>query len=225
MQAKTAVLLGATGLTGGYLLQLLLADDRYEKVRAVVRKPLQQTHPKLEVKVIDFKNAAAFREAIGSGDIIFSCVGTTMKNVKGDKTLYRQIDYDIAADAAKYGAENGFSQYLLISAIGSNPSSSNFYVRLKGEVENAVRSFPYKAIHIFQPSLLMGDRKEKRIAEKIFQAIMPLFAILMIGGLQKYKPIHIAILAKAMRNAPFINETGVHIEQYKDIINLANQQQ
>ncbi|MFT3751051.1 MAG: NAD(P)H-binding protein [Agriterribacter sp.] len=224
MQAKTAILLGATGLTGSYLLQLLLADDRYEKVRAIVRKPLQQTHPKLEVKVIDFKNTPAFREAIGTGDIIFCCIGTTMKNVKGDKTLYRQIDYDIAVDAAKYGAETGFTHYILISAIGSDAGSSNFYVRLKGEVENAVRSFPYQAIHIFRPSLLIGDRKEKRVAEKIFQAVMPLFSFLLTGSLQKYKPINIAILAKAMRNAPFINKTGVHIELYKDIINLANRQ-
>ncbi|MFT3947706.1 MAG: NAD(P)H-binding protein [Agriterribacter sp.] len=224
MQAKTAILLGATGLTGNYLLQLLLADDRYEKVRAIVRKPLQQTHPKLEVKVIDFKNAQAFREAIGSGDIIFCCIGTTMKNVKNDKTLYRQIDYDIAADAAKYGSENGFTQYLLISAIGSNAESANFYVRLKGEVENAIQTFPYQSIDIFRPSLLMGDRKEKRIAEKIFQSIMPVFSFLMIGGMQQYKPIHITVLAKAMCNAPFVNKAGVHIEVYKDILNLANQQ-
>ncbi|MCC6287864.1 MAG: NAD(P)H-binding protein [Chitinophagaceae bacterium] len=224
MQAKTAVLLGATGLTGNHLLQLLLADDRYEKVRAIVRKPLQQSHSKLEVKVIDFKNEQAFKEAIGSGDIIFCCIGTTMKNVKGDKTLYRQIDYDIAVNAAKYGSENGFTQYLLISAIGSNAGSSNFYVRLKGEVEHAIQTFPYRSIDIFRPSLLMGDRKEKRIAEKIFQGIMPVFSLLMIGGMQQYKPIHITLLAKAMCNAPFVNETGVHIEVYKDILKLANQQ-
>lgn len=222
MQAKTAVLLGATGLTGSHLLQLLLEDDRYAKVRAIVRKPLQQAHPKLEVKVIDFRNKAAFREAIGTGDIIFCCIGTTMKNVKGDKTLYRQIDYDIAVHAAEYGAESGFSDYLLISAIGANANSSNFYVRLKGETENAVRAFPYKTVYIFRPSLLMGDRKESRTAEKIFQAIMPAFSFLLTGRLQKYRPVHIATLAKAMLNAPFTNHKGVHTEEYQQIKNLAN---
>lgn len=224
MQAKTAVLLGATGLTGSYLLSLLLADKRYERVRVIVRKPISITHPKLEVKIVDFSNEAQYRDAIGTGDVIFSCIGTTLKNVKGDKTLYRQIDYDIAINAAKFGIENGFTDYLLISAIGADANASNFYVKLKGEVENALQAFPYKTIYIFRPSLLMGDRKENRTGEKIFQAIMPAFSFLLIGSLQKYKPIHITTVARAMQNAPFANNTGVHIAEYQQIKNLAGQQ-
>lgn len=223
MQAKTAVLLGATGLTGKHLLYLLLADARYERVRVIVRKSIKQLHPKLEEIIVDFRNEAAFKEAIGTGDVIFCCIGTTMKNVNGDKTLYRQIDYDIAVNAAKFGAENSFSDYVLISAVGANAGSGNFYVRLKGEVENAVSAFSYKSVYIFRPSLLMGSRNETRTGEKIFQAIMPVFSFLMIGGFQKYKPIHIETLAKGMLNAPFTNNTGVHIEEYQQIKNLANQ--
>ena len=223
MQAKTAVLLGATGLTGNCLLSLLLEDERYEKVRAIVRKPISITHPKLEIKIIDFSNKSQYRDAVGTGDIIFCCVGATMKNVKGDKILYRKIDYDIAVDAARFGSENSFSHYILISAIGANVKSSNFYVKLKGEVEDAVQAFPYTSIYIFRPSLLMGSRKENRTGEKIFQAIIPVFSFLMIGSLQKYKPIHIAILARAMQNAPFTNNTGLHIANYQQIKNLAEQ--
>lgn len=223
MQAKTAVLLGATGLTGNYLLSLLLEDTRYEKVRIIVRKSINQPHPKLEESIVDFKNESAFREAIGMGDVIFCCIGTTMKNVNGDKVLYRQIDYDIAVNAAKFGAESRFSDYLLISAVGANANSSNFYIKLKGEVENAIAGFPYTSIYIFRPSLLMGSRKENRTGEKIFQAIMPAFSFLMVGALQKYKPIHITTLAKAMLNAPFTNNKGVHIEEYQQIKSLANQ--
>ena len=224
MQAKTAVLLGATGLTGSYLLSLLLDDKRYERVRVIVRKPISITHPKLEVKIVDFSNESQYKDAIGQGDIIFCCIGTTMKNVNGNKTLYRQIDYDIAVNAAKSGIENGFTDYLLISAIGANANASNFYVQLKGEVENAVKALPYKTIYIFRPSLLMGNRKENRTGEKNFQAIMPAFTFLMVGSLQKYKPIHIITLAKAMQNAPFANSSGVHTVEYKQIKNLANQQ-
>ena len=223
MQAKTAVLLGATGLTGSYLLSLLLEDDRYEKIRVIVRKTINPANPKLEEKIIDFSNEPAFRDAIGTGNIIFCCIGTTMKSVKDDKTLYRKIDYDIAVNAARWGAENGFSQYLLISAVGANADSSNFYVQLKGETEKAIRAFSYASIFIFRPSLLMGKRKEKRIAEKIFQTIMPVFSFLMIGSLQKYRPIHISTLAKAMQQAPFTNNEGVHIEEYQQILTLANQ--
>src|SRR5690606_25934626 len=115
MEAKTAVLLGATGLIGNHLLQLLLQDDHYSTVRALVRRPLPVIHPKLEVQITNFDDHDNFHRALGKGDTIFCCIGTTMEKVKGDKALYRRIDFDIPVHAAQWGVDNGFSQYLVVS--------------------------------------------------------------------------------------------------------------
>ena len=100
-----------------------------------------------------------------TGDCIFSCIGTTSSNVKGDKVLYRSIDFDIPVNAARFGSEAGFKQYLLVSAIGADAHSRIFYSRLKGEVEEVIATFPFDGLHIFRPSLLVGERKEKRLGE------------------------------------------------------------
>ena len=159
MQAKTAVLLGATGLTGNYLLHLLLADDYFAQIRVLVRKPFAFIHPRLEVCVTDFDDHNNFHRALGKGDTIFCCIGTTMKKVNGDKALYRRIDFNIPVHAAQWGIDNGFSQYLVVSAIGANAKSSNFYLSLKGSMEEAIHALPYTSLHIFRPSLLLGSRE------------------------------------------------------------------
>jgi len=218
MQAKTAVLLGATGLIGSHLLQLLLNNDRYTHVRAIVRKPLNINHPKLETCIVDFNNENAYPSATGTGDAIFCCIGTTMKNVKGDKALYRKIDFDIPVKAAQWGINNNFSQYLLVSAIGANSASSNFYIKLKGEVEDAISALNYPSAHIFRPSLLMGNRKEQRGMEKFLQKIFPAISFLLPA---KYKPVQAEDVAKAMLAASFITATGTSLHTYSNIISLA----
>jgi len=156
--------------------------------------------------------------AVGNGDVIFCCIGTTMKNVKGDKTLYRKIDFDIPVKAAKWGINNNFSQYLLVSAIGANAGSSNFYVKLKGEVEDAISPLNYSSLHIFRPSLLMGNRKEQRGMEKFMQKIFPALSFLLPA---KYKAVQAEDVAKAMLTASFTNNTGTALHTYNDIISLA----
>jgi uncharacterized protein YbjT (DUF2867 family) len=220
MQAKTAVLLGATGLIGNHLLQLLLQDDHYSTIRALVRSPLPVIHPKLEVLVTDFKDLHYFKTAMGEGDIIFCCVGTTMKKVNGDKALYHQVDVDIPVHAAQFGIDKGFSQYLVVSAIGANAKASNFYLRLKGNMEDSIHALPYPAIHIFRPSLLLGNREEVRKGERITQSVMPALSFLLPA---KYRAIQAKAVAKAMLAAAQSGKTGVNIYEYTQIKMLSAQ--
>ena len=165
MNAQTAVVLGATGFIGNMVVEELVKDSNFTTVRLLVRKPIPASHVKVQVVVTDFSNAEKFAADLGKGDCIFCCIGTTMKNVKGDKTLYRSIDYGIATDAAAFGLKAGFTKYLLVSSVGANAASSNFYVKLKGETEEAVKAMNYPALHILRPSFLMGERKEFRLLE------------------------------------------------------------
>ena len=169
MRPQTAVVIGATGMIGSCLVKQLLDDEDFSIVRVLVRKPLNEKHPKLEVRIIDFDNPHDFRAHLGTGDCIFCCIGTTMKRVGGDKIAYRKVDYDIAVNAAKFGEDAGFTTYVLVSSVGANAAASNFYLRLKGEVERAIRSIGFKSLHVFQPSMLLGNRAEYRFGETILQ--------------------------------------------------------
>lgn len=217
MQTQTAVIIGATGMVGGSLLQQLLQNDQFSSVRILVRKPVAYKHPKLEVKLVNFDDVESFNDGLGKADIIFCCVGTTQKKVKNDKTAYRKVDYDIPVTAAQMAAKNGFRKYLLVSAVGANPNSANFYLQLKGSVEEDISVLPFDSIHIFRPSLLMGNRQEKRTGEKIAQLVMPAISWLMAGPLRKYKPISAEKVAISMMKAALSAENGIHIYHYDDM--------
>ena len=214
MQPKSALIIGASGLVGSHLLQLLLNDSSIDKVRALVRHPLHISHPKLEEAIVDFNNMELYRQSIGKGDIIFSCIGTTMKKVKGNKTLYKQIDFDIPVNAARFGIEAGYQHFVLVSAHLANAKSSIFYNRLKGETEEIISTFPFQSIHIFRPSFLIGKRKEMRWLEITFGKLMEKIAFLLPDV---YKPIAAASVAKAMLNAVLKYQKGLHWYSYKDI--------
>ncbi len=198
MNGKIAVVLGATGLIGADLLRQLLADREFEKVRILVRRPVEPQDTKLETRVIDFNDPVQFREAVGSGDVMFSCIGTTNKKVKGDQDAYRKIDYDIPVHAATFAAASGFQKFLMISSAGANLKSSNFYLRLKGEVEEAVATIGIPSIAIFRPGFLIGNRKEKRTGEELMKSLMPVLSFLFIGPLKKYRPVKAEDLAAHM---------------------------
>jgi len=217
MQGKTAVLIGATGLTGSKLIQMLLDSTEYSTVNILVRRPVNIVHPKLNIRVVDFSNADEYYNALGTGDIIFCCIGTTMKKVNGNKKLYRTIDYDIPVNAAKWGMEKGFSRYSFMSAIGADSKSSNFYLRLKGEVEDNIRSLGYQAVDIFRPSLLLGNRREERGGERTAQIIFPLISFLFIRGWRKYKPVQAEAVARAMLKASLADNSGSNVYEYDGI--------
>ena len=217
MQTYSALLIGASGLVGSHLVKILLDHPQIHKVTILVRKPIGINHPKLEEKIIDFNELEQFEKAMGTGDFIFSCIGTTMKKVKGDKHLYRQIDFDIPVNAARFGAKAGYKKFMLVSAHLANSKSRIFYSRLKGETDEIVSTFPFQAIHIFQPSFLIGERKEKRWLELSFGKLMERIAAILPGN---YKPIQAKKVAEAMLSAALSNQKGTHIYHYQEMNQL-----
>jgi uncharacterized protein YbjT (DUF2867 family) len=194
----TATLIGATGLIGGHLLRLLQADPYFGTVRVLVRRPLDLQSPRTEVKLVNFADVESFRLGLEGSDLIFCAVGTTQKRVGGDEAAYRKVDFDIPVGAARWGREAGARHLLLVSSVGADASSRNFYLRLKGETENAVRESGMPAVSVFRPSMLLGERKENRPGERIGQAGMQLFSGLLTGSWRKYKPVQAEDVAAAM---------------------------
>jgi uncharacterized protein YbjT (DUF2867 family) len=205
---RTALLLGATGLVGGELLTLLLADADYRQVTVLVRRNLPQTHPKLGQRVVDFRDLTKAADAFNVDDV-FCCLGTTIKKA-GSQEAFREVDYTYPLESAKLAVRQGAGQYLLITALGANAKSSVFYNRVKGEVEAAIGALPLKSLHIFRPSLLLGDRQESRTGEKIATAVMKPLGFLLAGPLKKYRGIEARTVARAMLRTAKQNTTGRH---------------
>lgn len=218
MQSLTAVVLGATGLVGEQLVQQLLNDTAFSKVRILVRRQVELSHPKLEVEILNFDNIVEYRKKLGEGDCIFCCIGTTNKKVKGDKVAYRKIDFDIPVNAAKMGKDAGFTHYLLVSAVGANVDSANFYIKLKGEAEKEIAALGFQSFHAFRPGILLGKRKEFRLGESIGKGVMQALSILLVGGLKKYKGIEGVIVAKAMVANAKSGRKGMFVHHYGDMM-------
>jgi len=193
---KTAIVLGVTGLTGGILLQKLINDDRYDKIKLFSRKSTEVSHVKIEERIVDMlklKNHAKDFVA----DEVFCCIGTTNAKTP-DKNLYRTIDYGIPVSAAELSKINNINTFIVVSALGADSESSIFYNRTKGEMENAVLAFNIPKTHILQPSLIGGKRDEKRPGEFFFKMIMKVFNPLLFGKLKKYKMILPETIVSAM---------------------------
>jgi uncharacterized protein YbjT (DUF2867 family) len=225
MREKIATIVGATGMIGNYLLEALLKDDYFDTIRIIVRRPYQKTDPKMEVKLVDFNDAESFKLALEGTDTIFCCIGTTQKNVKGDNSLYRKIDYEIPLKAARFGKEAGCEKFIIITSVGANSHSSTFYLKLKGELENAIHSVGLETVHIFQPSMLLGERKEQRTAENLLQGSMKIISGLFFGPLRKFRAIHGKKVSRAMLNAAKKNDKGFFRYTYDDINKLAGEVQ
>jgi uncharacterized protein YbjT (DUF2867 family) len=217
---KTAVIIGATGLTGRYLLQHLLEDEDFEAVRILVRKPVEIQHAKLHQELVNFDDLDGLTQKFGNGVVIFCCIGTTLKKVNGNLSLYRKVDFDIPVNAAKIGKANNFKKYLVISSVGANAKSKNFYLKLKGELENELKRFSYESISIFRPGQLLGKRNEERKREKFFQSATNLLSVFLFGSLKKYHSIKADDVAKAMIAESKIDKKGVSIIEYKEIKKL-----
>jgi uncharacterized protein YbjT (DUF2867 family) len=191
---RTALVAGATGLIGNQLIELLLADDYYDSVKAISRKPLVINSPKFENIVLDFDRMTEHHDAFAANDI-FCCLGTTIKKVK-TKEKFRKVDFDYPLELAKLGKANGAEQYLLVSALGADKKSNIFYNHVKGEVEEAIGQVGFKSYTIFRPSLLMGDRKESRSGEDAGKVLFKYFGFLVPV---KYKGIDSSKVARAMQ--------------------------
>ena len=214
----TATLIGATGLIGNFILEEMLNDPYFDTVRILIRRPIDITHPKLEKKIVDFNDSDSVLVALSNSDVVFCAIGSTMKKVKGDKDAYRKIDFDIPVNLARFCKMTGCEKFILVSSAGANSKSMNFYQKLKGETDEAVKSSGLKTIHIMRPSLLLGERKEFRLGENIGKAVMTGLSFLIP---EKYKAIQGKDVAKVMIALAKKNEEGSFIHDNKEIRELA----
>lgn len=199
MGEKSALIVGASGLVGMELLKFLLNETDYRSVIALVRKPLGIRHPKLAEKVVDFDHLDSNRENFMVDDV-FCCLGTTIKKAKTREEMTK-VDVGYPLTAAKLAHEKGAKQFLVISSMGADPGSSFAYSRMKGTLEKELSNIGFESLHIFRPSLLLGNRKEFRLGESVSGVILPALSFLLIGPLKKYKAIQAGMVALAMYRA------------------------
>jgi uncharacterized protein YbjT (DUF2867 family) len=193
---KTALLIGSTGLIGSQLLQLLLESDQYSKVITFVKRDSAIEHPKLEQHIINFDKPESYQEWV-IGDDFFCTIGTTI-NKAGSKEAFRKVDFEYPQQFAKIAVEKKIKHFLIISSLGAAASSSNFYLKTKGEIEGFLKLSKLEKVSIVRPSLLLGNRSEFRLGEKVGAFFMETFSFIFVRNLKKYKPIQSAAVAKAL---------------------------
>lgn len=208
MPKRKALLIGASGLIGSHCLRYLLKDDHYSKVTCLVRHPIALDHPKLVQHTVDFDLPKSFA-SLAVGHDLFCCLGTTMQKA-GSKEKFRKVDLDYPVTCAKLALKNGAKQFLLVSAAGSDPHSSVFYNRVKGEVEQATIDLGFETTHLFRPSILLGKREERRPAESLAQKLARPLSFAFRGPLKQYKPVEARTVAWVMVTAAKMDKKGLH---------------
>ncbi len=193
MNQKAALLLGATGLTGGHLLQLLLESEEYSTIYIYVRRSIGIQSPKLKEIIIDFDGYAGSVDA----DTVFCCLGTTIKIAK-TKDAFKKVDLEYPVKIAQLQFNAGSKRFLVISAMGAASDSLFFYSRVKAEMEKLLSNIGYPRLQIFRPALITGERKEPRAGEKIASGINQLLNYILIGPLRKYQSVSAIAIAKCM---------------------------
>ena len=193
---KTALLFGSSGLVGGHLLNQLIKDTNYSKIKLFVRSDAEISDPKVEIIKTDFNSLENHKEDI-KGDDCFFCIGTTKHN-SPDKDDYRRVELEIPKEVAQIAKSNLVNSFIFVSALYANPKSSGEYIRFKGQVEEELKELNFPKLAILRPSFLLGNRKEKRVSETIGIFVFKLLSPLLLGPLKKMKPIHSETVAKAM---------------------------
>lgn len=218
MTMKKAVVFGSTGFVGAYVLQELLSSPDYEQVIAVARKDLNISHPKLRVLIADYDSVPALKDQLAV-DEVFIALGTT-KNKTPDKREYYRIDHDYPVLAATLAKEGGAKSVLVVSAVGSDPDSSIPYVKTKGETDRDIINLGFDHTHIFRPSMIMGDRKEKRRLEKTLMKLWSVIDVFFIGGAKKYRGSSGPDIARAMMLAAKRPSDKVNIYYWQEMHDL-----
>lgn len=214
----TANVIGATGLIGKQLVQQLLKNESFEKVRIFVRRNSGIQHRKLEQQIISFEDEKTWEKQL-TGDILFSALGTTLKQA-GSKEKEYEVDFTFNLNFARKARENGIENYVLVSSIGADAKSRIFYTRMKGELDEAIAKLNFKNLAVLRPALLTGDRKEKRPAEKIS---LPVLRFLTRFMLKKYRPIKDETVAQAMINAVLHPNPEKTIWEAEEVFMLAGE--
>ena len=193
---KTALIFGSSGLIGNHLLELILKDNNYNKIKLFVRSDLTDVNSKIEIIKTDFNSIENHKDKI-VGDDCFFCIGTTRKNTP-DKNEYIKIEYNLPVEVAKIAKSNSVNNFIYISSLGANPNATSLYLKNKGKVEEELIKLNFTNLSILRPSILLGNRKENRFGEKIGIFAMKTFSPLFFGNMKKYKPINVENVAKSM---------------------------
>ena len=210
-----ALVIGATGSTGGFLVEKLLADKDYTLVRIFVRKSTGKQHPKLEEQIIDFSVIENYKHLI-IGDVFFSCLGTTLK-AAGSKENQKKIDLGIPTLFARLSKENGVSSFVLLSAYGASSKSNVFYSQIKGKLEDTIEALNFQQYIIFKPGLLLRQDSD-RFGEKIIGYFLKIFN--SAGLFKKFKPLATDELAEKLAIAPKVIPNGIHLIELDKIWEL-----
>jgi uncharacterized protein YbjT (DUF2867 family) len=213
--SRKALLLGATGLVGNQVLHELLRDPHYTEITILARNRFLQTHRKLKVIESDFINLdEALKDTIAND--VFCCLGTTIKKA-GSPEAFKVVDFSLVVRIAEMMKKQGAEQFLTISAMGANSNSKIFYNRVKGEMEEAVQRISYQSVKVLRPSLLLGHRKEFRLAERIGIWLSPLVKLFLVGSLKKYAPIEAEKVAQFMVKIAIDGSMGPQVYESEEI--------
>ena len=193
---KKAIIFGSSGLIGSKLLDLLIESNYYNKIKLFVRSDPKITNSKLEIIKTDFNNLEIIKSSI-VGDDCFFCIGTTRKNIPNKKN-YINIEHDLPIKIGEISKSNSINSFIYISSLGANSKALGLYLKNKGQVENRLKKLNFPKLSIIRPSILLGNRKENRIGEKIGIFVMQALSPLFLGKFKKYKPIKVENIAKAM---------------------------
>jgi uncharacterized protein YbjT (DUF2867 family) len=215
-----AIVLGGTGLIGEELIHQLMALDTYQEICVLGRRNTAPPHPKLVFHQVNMQDLSPWANLLEQGDV-FCCLGTTIKKA-GSQAAFLEVDFNMVVHAANM-AEGRARQFILISSLGANKKSGNFYLKTKGETEAAVMATSIPSISILRPSILFGNRKEKRTGEKIGIVLMKILGPLFIGGLKKYRGNKAETVAGTMILCARENKPGKHIYESLDIERIGNQ--
>ena len=219
---QTALLIGATGLVGDYLLRQLLSDPRFDRIKVFTRRPSGYQNPdKLEEHLIDFDHPEQWQHLL-TGDVLFSALGTTLRQAGSNDAQYK-VDYTYQFRVAEAAAQNGVKTYVLVSSAGADAEAFVFYSRMKGKLEQDIKGLPFQCIRILQPGMLAGHRHAPRLAERL---ALPLAALAgYLPGLQQYRPIHGREVAQAMINAALDEKPGVQTDTLEGVFRRAENRQ
>lgn len=217
---KTALIIGSTGLIGSQLLNLLLDSNDYLKVITFVKRDTGIKHPKLTQHIIDFDKPETYKELV-VGDDFFCTIGTTIKKA-GSKKAFRKVDFEYPRQFAAFALQNKVQKYFIISSLDADANSGNFYLKTKGEIQDFLKDCNFESVAVLQPSLLLGNRTEFRLGEKVGAFFMKTLSFLFSGNLKKYKPIESETVAKALLKIAQTNNKGFKIYESDAIQEIGN---
>ena len=216
---KTAIIFGSSGLIGSQLLELIVHNHMYDKIKLFVRSEISNSNTKIEIIKTNFNNLENHKDSI-IGDDCFFCIGTTRKNTPNTNE-YIKIEYNLPVEVAKIAKENSINSFTYVSSLGANANASSLYLKNKGKAEEELKKLNFPKLSIIRPSILLGNRKENRIGEKIGIYLMKRLTPLFLGKMKKYRPIKVENVAKAMINITKYNYQQIIFESDK-IVEISN---